>query len=310
MAGKSKNILVTGASGYVGPYVISELVKKQKEIFDVNIFAVYNTQRVAPDGITPLKCDISRSGDVEKLFTEICPTTVMHLASGTPTRISGKPDDYIKKINIGATEHIAKLCASNGALMIFTSSDLVYEAGLNLDENNAALNPLTLYAQTKLEAEQAIKEYAKKYLIFRTALVYGFSRTSYRSFFDDTYSSLKEGRPVKAFTDQYRNAIYIEDAAKIVSEAAFRYEKNDTVNLGGYEYLSRYDMCLLMAQMYGLSGNLIIPASADDFKSYQMVKQINLNISKLKELGFETRPFRENLIRAMNYMPAGVSSTA
>jgi len=304
MTDKTKKILLTGASGYLGPYVISELLKKQNEAIGIDIFAIYNNHPLAIDGISSLKCDISRRVDLEKIFTEINPTTVIHLASGTPTRISGQPDEYIKQINVDATEQIAKLCASNGALMIYTSSDLVYESGINLNEDSSKLNPLTIYAQTKLEGEDAVRKFSSNHIIFRTALIYGFTRSTYESFFDSSYAILNAGKSLRAFTDQYRNAIYIEDTAAIIALMPFLYKSNDIINLCGDEYLSRYDMCIGMSEIFGFEKNLIIPGSTDEFTQYPMVKHLGLNCAKLKKLGFETRPFRQNLLRAMNYKPA------
>lgn len=304
MTDKTNNILVTGASGYIGPYVLNEIIKSKKNGFEGNIYAAFNSHAVEIPGVSAFKLDLRKRGNLSKIFSEIDPAVVIHLASGTPTRISGQNNEFVKEINVNATEQIAKLCASNNSLMIYTSSDLVYESGIDLDEDNPRLNPITAYAQTKLEGEEAVKRNASKYIIFRTALVYGFTRSAYESFFDTAYSKLAAGEHQRAFTDQYRNAIYIEDAAKILSEIPYIYSKNDTINLCGDEYLSRFDMCMLMSEVFGFKRDLVIPASADEFILYPMIKQLGLKKDKLKKLGFKTFSFRQNLLRAMNFRPA------
>ncbi len=293
-------ILVTGASGYVGSYLLKELAGK-----DNKLFGIYNSHPFDSKEIELIKCSLTNFDELSRLFNSIKPDVVYHLASVTPTRITNEPDGYIELFNNRVTEHLASLSAETGSLLIYTSTDLVYAEGENLKEDEAKLNPLTIYAKTKLMGEESVKQFAKRYLILRSSLVYGFTLSSYTSFFDNAYNSLKAGREIKAFTDQFRKILYAEDSAAMMASLPSLYKQNDTLNFCGNEYLSRYQMCTQIAAAYGLDKSLIMKASSDEFTAYPMVKQLDLNTEKMKQYGLKTSSYKVNLQKAIKFIPTG-----
>ncbi len=294
-----KNILITGVSGYIAPYLCKALLLNG----GFGVTGIYNSHKPNLPGVNLVKCDLTNNAELEKIFDEVQPEIVYHLASVTPTRITTQKDDYISYFNGEVTGNIAKLCSQKDALMIYTSTDLVYKAGIDLQEDTSLLEPLTIYAKTKLEGELAVKEFAKKYIILRTSLVYGFTLSSYTSFFDVAYKSLREGKELRAFTDQFRNALYAEDAANILVKLTALYKQNDVINFCGNEYLSRYDMCLRMCESFGLDKRLVIPASCDEFTAYPTVKELGLSTKKLHSYGFDTISYIENLHKSLKFIP-------
>lgn len=289
-----KNILITGVSGYIAPYLYKALLHSG----NVNIYGIYNSHKPDINGIKLIQCNLTNTEKLSSVFNEIKPDIIYHLASVTPTRVTNEDDTYISRFNGGVSGEIAKQCSKLGALMIYTSTDLVYKAGINLMEDSSPLEPLTIYAKTKLEGEQAVKQFAERFIILRTSLVYGFTLSSYTSFFDTAYKTLSEGKSIRAFTDQFRNALYIEDAAGILAMLPGKYRINDIINFCGSEYLSRYEMCLGMCEVFGLDGTLVIPASSIEFTKYPMVNNIGLNTDKRDKYGFETSDYIKNLGKA------------
>jgi dTDP-4-dehydrorhamnose reductase len=294
-----KKILITGISGYIAPYLSKALLLKGGCV----VTGVYNSHKPNITGINLIKCDLANNHELEKIFNEVKPDIVYHLASVTPTRITTQKEDYINYFNAEVTGNIAKLCSNIKAFMIYTSTDLVYKAGNDLREETSLLDPLTIYAQTKLAGELAVKEFAKEYLILRTSLVYGFTLSSYTSFFDVAYKSLAEGKELRAFTDQFRNALYVEDAADILVKLPALYKQNDVINFCGNEYLSRYDMCIGTCEVFGLDKKLVLPASCDEFTAYPTVKELGLSTNKLHSYGLNTVSYIENLHKSLKYIP-------
>ncbi|NOS84397.1 MAG: sugar nucleotide-binding protein [Ignavibacteria bacterium] len=294
-----KKILITGISGYIAPYLSKALLLTG----EASIMGVYNSNKPNITGIDLIKCDLANNDELKQIFNEVKPDIVYHLASVTPTRITTQKEDYINYFNAEVTGNIAKLCSNINALMIYTSTDLVYKAGSDLREDTSPLDPLTIYAQTKLEGEKKVKEFAREYLILRTSLVYGFTLSSYTSFFDVAYKSLSEGKELRAFTDQFRNALYAEDAADILVKLPALYKQNDVINFCGKEYLSRYEMCIGMCETFGQDKKLVNPASCDEFTAYPTIKEIGLSSKKLHEYGLKTGSYTVNLEKAKKYLP-------
>ncbi len=289
-----KRILITGVSGYIAPYLSKALLFYG----DAEVTGVYNSHPLEIEGVEMRRCNLSDLTALRQLFVSAKPDVVYHLASVTPTRITTEDDKFIENFNSGVTAEIAKLCNESGALMIYTSTDLVYRGGKVLNEDTSPLEPLTIYARTKLLGEQAVKEYSGKYIILRTSLVYGFTLSTYTSFFDIAYKSMKNGEAVNAFADQFRNPIYTEDAADILQKLPGLYRQNDIINFCGSEYLSRYEMCLMMAEAFGFEKTLVNKASSASFVKYPMVAELGLMDDKLKSYGLHTGSFRENLDKA------------
>ncbi len=291
-------ILITGVSGYVGAYLLRELAGNDKEVY-----GIYNSHKPGSTTAELIKCSLTDFNELTKIFNKIKPDVVYHLASVTPTRITNEPDGYIELFNNQVTGHIAKLSAENDSLLVYTSTDLVYAEGDNLKEDESKLNPLTIYAKTKLMGEESVRQFAEKYIILRSSLQYGFTLSTYTSFFDVVYKSLKEGSEINAFTDQFRKIIYVEDTARILASLPGIYKQNDIINLCGDEYLSRYDMCLQIADVYGFDKSLIKRASCAEFTAYPMVQNLNLNNDKMKLLGQRTTSCKESLQRAKRFAP-------
>jgi dTDP-4-dehydrorhamnose reductase len=292
-----KKILITGVSGYLAPYLCKALLHSG----DQDIYGIYNSTKPDTDGIELIKCNLTDTAKLERIFDNIKPEILYHLASVTPTRITTEDESYISRFNGGVSGELARMCSKHDALMIYTSTDLVYKAGRELTEDSSPLEPLTAYAKTKLEGEEAVKNFAKKYLILRTSLVYGFTLSSYTSFFDTAFSNLKAGKQVRAFTDQYRNPLYSEDAAAILAELPGKYKINDTINFCGSEYISRYDMCIGMCDVFGLDRSLVIPSSTDEFTTYPMVKELGLSTEKRDKYGLKTDSYIKNLHKSIKY---------
>jgi len=290
-----KRILITGVSGYLGPYLCRELNRRG----GLEVTGIYSSHKPHISGIDLVQCDLSKKDELTAVFEKTDPDIVYHLASVTPTRITTEKESYIEYFNKEVTSQIAQLCSKSNALMLYTSTDLVYADGTDLVEDSSPLAPLTIYAKTKLMGEEEVKANAAKFIILRTALVYGFTLSTYTSFFDIVYRTLKSGGTINAFDDQYRNPIYTEDAARILAEIPGKYRQNEILNFCGSEYLSRYDMCLMMAEEFGLDKKLINRANCSEFTDYPMVKRLGLKDNKLKQLGFNTGTFKENLNRSL-----------
>lgn len=74
-----KQVLLTGASGFIGRHAISSLVNR-----NFNVHCVYHT--IKPDILTDetnvrwYKADILNKKDISDLFNRISPTHLLHLA--------------------------------------------------------------------------------------------------------------------------------------------------------------------------------------------------------------------------------------
>lgn len=117
--------------------------------------------------------------------------------------------------NVGA---VRRLTENFGGRIIFPSTCSVYGAQLGELTEDSELNPLSLYAETKIEAEQVLQQASNETLIFRLGTLFGLS---------DTYSRLRADLVLNVLTaravlerhmsvfggEQYRPLLHVRDVA-------------------------------------------------------------------------------------------------
>lgn len=286
-----KKVLLTGGSGLLGQYLNLAISRK------FNLHTTYKNNPGNCKDFSHTAVDILNENELQKLFENVKPDIVIHSAAITnpvpKTKQSAK--EYFNT-NVTATRNIAQLCSQYKSKMIYISTDLVYAGyrGSFLKED-AKLIPATLYAETKLVGETKVKESIDNYLILRTALLYGIGLNHSRCHFQTMYDDLKIGKPTKLFIDQYRTPISLADSAKIITELTAMDLKGDTINLGGRDRVSRYELGEMLCSVAGLDKNLLQKITMDEIPNFPKVEDVSLNTEKLQLLGLKSRSIEENI---------------
>ena len=154
-------ILITGGNGQLGQEM--QHLLNQRGITD------YEAADVE-------KLDITDEASVEAYFAENKPEVVYHCAAYTAVdKAEGEGKAVNEAVNATGTEIVAKACAKYDALLVYISTDYVFDGSRTEGEYmpDDPTGPRNEYGRTKLLGEQAVKKYCQKYYIVRTAWVYG-----------------------------------------------------------------------------------------------------------------------------------------
>lgn len=174
-------VLVTGGCGYIGSMVVRDLVSSGHKVTVLDSFLyTKDSLKNFEDKVNIINGDTRDEQKVSIALKNI--DVVVHLAE-----IVGEPACDInpgraKSVNVDGTKTIAKLVKENGIKhFIYASSCSVYGLtdGEKLFNENDEPNPVSLYAELKLEAEDYLRSIADKNfkpLILRFATVFGYSR--------------------------------------------------------------------------------------------------------------------------------------
>ena len=131
-----------------------------------------NTDVVEGEGITAL--DITKVDEVLALVRKTRPDVIINCAAHTNVDKCEEQWDLAYQINAIGPRNLSIAATEVDAKMIHVSTDYVFEGnGTRPYTEFDAPNPVSAYGRTKLEGENFVKAFAKKYFILRTAWLYG-----------------------------------------------------------------------------------------------------------------------------------------
>lgn len=289
-------IFITGGSGLLGQYLNMALSKEHE------ILTQYNTK---PGNCFQYSCvhaDITNYKKIESLLIEFQPDTIIHTAAVSSVQIAGKLlSKFVFEVNVNATTKLAEFSSALNAKLFYLSTDLVY-AGYreSMLKEDGKLMPASFYAETKLMGEEKIKASSHDYVILRTGLLYGFGSFGSMSYFNYMFHNLKNKRPVKLFYDQYRTPLSLWEAARIIAKLLKLNIKNEIVNFGGKERVSRLELGKQLCKIAGLDNSLLQGISMYDVPDVSDSADVSMNTDKLQSLGITLKSVDESLNEIMS----------
>jgi len=284
-------ILITGGSGLLGQYLNIVLSRKNQ------ILTIFNNNPGNCIFYDSLKININDTANLEYTITKFEPDALIHTAGYTRPEIADKmPYKEVYKTNTEVTRFIAQKCCSLNAKLIFTSTDLVYDGkqGEYLKEN-AKLNPLSSYAETKLRAENEITNVFDNYVILRTSLLYGIGLNHSLNNFSLMLQNFRAEKPVRLFYDQYRTPLSLINAAEMILDILSKDIKSEVINFGGMRRVSRSELGEILCEAGNFDKSLIERISMNEMPEIQKVYDVSLNTDKLKSYGLKQKSIEESV---------------
>lgn len=213
MFGKKINILVTGAKGQLGSFLVEYFRKK----------SFYKNSKIGKViGIDVDDLDIRQYDEVFTFFDKkscnplIDIDYVIHCAAATnTTAIENDPFSYYATNCLG-TRNLAECCVYNGIKMIFISTDYVFSELSPVVNKNVQEFPINQYGLQKLIAEQFVKDAFRDrqidYMILRSSWMYGNSNNSFvEKFLVNVFSEYAKNSK-NANDDSQINVKVVDDA--------------------------------------------------------------------------------------------------
>ncbi len=233
---KNKTVLVTGAAGFIGANLVTELLNtvdgikivgldNVNDYYDVSI-KEYRLKKIDELAKSKPGCEwifvkgnIADRAIIDKLFEEYDFTVVVNLAAQAGVRYSiTNPDVYIES-NIIGFYNILEACRYHPVEhLVYASSSSVYGSNKKIpySTDDKVDNPVSLYAATKKSNELMAHAYSKLYNIPSTGLrfftVYGPAGRPDMAYFGFTNKLIK-GQTIEIFNygNCKRDFTYVDD---------------------------------------------------------------------------------------------------
>ena len=242
-------LLVTGGAGFIGSHLIDNLLAEGHEITNLDNFSPFYDRSIKEGNIRKhltydnyrlVEATVSESETYESLRGEGY-DMIIHLAAKAGVRPSIiNPKGYQRTNTIG-TQNIMAFAQEEGIKnVVFASSSSVYGVNPNIpwQENNHDLQPISIYAASKLGGEQIGSVYAHLYGIRFTALrfftVYGPRQRPDLAIHKFT-RAIMNGEPITMYGDgtTARDYTFVDDIIQGI-RGAMAYDKSrfEIFNLG------------------------------------------------------------------------------
>jgi dTDP-4-dehydrorhamnose reductase len=151
-------------------------------------------------------------------------------------------------VNATGPQQLAELCARDGVRLVHYGTDYVFDGGKKSPYlENDTPNPLNHYAAGKLAGEQAVLRASPRHLVLRTSWVFGWHPTQTKTFVHTVLRAAREGRELKATTDQVSVPTFAPNLAQWTLELVHR-GASGLIHAVNDEGVSRHDWTLTILE--------------------------------------------------------------
>jgi dTDP-4-dehydrorhamnose reductase len=251
--------MVTGASGFVAGSVLTQADSGWE------VHALSRSPGPAHgNNIQWHVCDPLVPNALARIFREIQPAAVIHTAALADIDFCQANQQLARNVNVDLTRNLAGLCSSKGARMIFCSTDTIFDGEHAPYKEEDVPRPVNFYAETKVEAEQAISQLGSQAVIARLSLVVGLPLLGAgNSFLVRMIDAFKAGRTVATTAREIRSPVDVITAGLALLELAAS-EQQGVFHIGGLSRVTRLELNQLIAERFQFPRRLVVeqPQSA------------------------------------------------
>ena len=297
-----KRILITGSNGLLGQKLIDLYLKEGS----VELIATARGANRYPikKGYTYVSMDVTDVRNVIDTITEHQPHTIIHTAAMTNVDTCESDKEGAEKLNVDAVEYIVEAANEVDAHLIHLSTDFIFDGEAGPYTEDAAPEPVSYYGETKLAAENMVKNQCNKWSIARTILVYGIVHDMSRSnIVLWAKGALEKGQPINVVNDQVRSPTLAEDLA-IGCQLIEKREAEGVFNISGKDQMSIVEIVERVADYFQLDKSIITQVSSKTLNQAAKRPPITgFDLTKSNSvLGYDPRSFEEGIALLMGQL--------
>jgi dTDP-4-dehydrorhamnose reductase len=243
-------VFIVGASGLVGGNCIKHFREQGWEVkgsyfsFAEEGTVFYNTLEANPDNFD---------------IVGYKPDVIVHCGALTHVDYcEANPEESYQK-TVQSTKNLIEVARQCGARFVYISTDYVFDGKNGPYREDAPVNPLSVYARHKLEAEELSLKEIPGTLVLRVTNVYG-NETRGKNFVARIVDQCRNNQKLtlKLPYDQYASPANAWDIARAMF-VLLRDNKQGIYNIGGTDYMNRVELALRVLSYFPAAEYDLIP---------------------------------------------------
>lgn len=286
MTNKS-SLIVTGLSGMIGD--------RFKQLYEPK-FDFQNLDLT--EGV-----DITNKDQVHSAIEGATSDIILHLAAFTDVNAANQQKDdesgACYQVNVVGTQNIVDVARDLGKYVIHVSTDFVFDGTKKkpyTEEDQP--NPIEWYGQTKLIAENYVKENLDHYSILRPSFPFRSNYPNKPDVVRKIITGLKEGNLPPMFTDNSITPTFVDDLCKVFFMFTLKRPRGIWHSTGASS-MSSFELAQLVQKTFDLPGTIKEGSLEEFVKTADRPYQKNLEMSNRKlqdELGNPMLPVESALM--------------
>jgi dTDP-4-dehydrorhamnose reductase len=274
-----KRILITGAKGMLGQ-MLEEVLGTDNDLVLVD----------------KEEMDVTNAKQVREVIFHNKPDVIVHGAAYVNVDEAEDDIKQCNRINVEGSENIARVAEEIGAKLVYISTDYVFDGQKSTPYlESDSVNPLGVYAKSKLDGEVAVAKFCPRHYILRVAWLFGESKSGKN--FVDTMIGLSKTKPsLGVINDQIGSPTYTRDLAEIIKLIIEKNIPFGIYHFSGTGESTRYDFTKEIFRQLEIKTDLR-PIGTKDFPAKAARPSYSyLSKSKIENaLRIKVRPWQEML---------------
>ncbi len=244
-------VLVTGASGFLGGSLCTELAQRGHEPV-----AMVRRPGSGPAGVAEVPGDLADADSLRDALASASPEVVVHLAAEIASQRSAAK---VREVNVEGTKRVIEAAEAAGTRrLVFASTVVTGDAGGELLDETSTLPVQTAYGASKQEGERLVRDSGLEDVVLRPSHVYGAG-----GWFEEEF--VKRLRQSGRFAvigrgDNWWDVVRDADVVQAFVLAVDKATPGSTFHVVDDEPIRFYDFIALTAEELGLGPPRRVPA--------------------------------------------------
>lgn len=238
-------MLVTGASGLLGSNLALAAAER-----GFPLVAGHGRRPIQLPGAANVAWDLLDDAATKEIFDSVQPAWIVHCAAATDVDWCETNPEEAYRINAEVPRRLALIASELDALMVFISTDAVFDGRRGSYEESQPPSPINVYGRTKVAAEAFVEAGAPESLVIRTNL-FGWSPSGRRGLAEWVLSRLETGLPFPAFFDIRFSPLLATDLAHLVLDMIAA-DLRGLYHVNASDSCTKYEFAMSLARSFDL----------------------------------------------------------